>query len=497
MPKLASDFTIGAVERLLFRSLIALALGSTPCFAGLREAPAAQTWLQVRLETHLTSYKSHAGTRFRCVVISPYEVDGRVLIPQGSIIFGTVRRAQSVRLGLLRERAGLDLDFSRYQTPDGAIFPLSAKVASIDNARELVGRNGHIKGVLAATNPEEVLNGIWDKPALGMMYRPLIGLTGVGGEILEKIPMGPIGPGVLFGVRCLLMRFPEPEIHLTPGTDLSLRVDASGTVFQPTAIPTAPDLPEGLAEWLAAQPFTVEKPNGRTAEDVINLAFLGSREEVSESFQASGWYPADATTFNTFSRLYLAYNNKRRYDTAPVSKLLYQGRLPDMVFEKSFDTVSKRHHIRIWNGGVFDGQQVWLAAATHDTGIYFDRRVFHFSHRIDKNLDDERSKVAVDLTYAGCAQPAMYSARFGEASLLSRGSAIETDGEVAVLPLQSCSPANYGDDPGPGLPGNKVTRLIRRVILEARTYVIRENVYYWGFEIVRHSIHPAGDMAVN
>jgi hypothetical protein len=494
---LAIDLQICTVGRLLSRSSVVLALALTPCFAGLRETPAPPPLLQVRLETHLTSYKSHAGTRFQCVVISPYEVNGRVLIPRDSIIYGTVRRAQSVRLGLLRERAGLDLSFLRYRTPDGAIFPLSAKVAAIDNARELVGRDGHIKGVLAATNPEEVLNGIWEKPGLDMMYRPLIGLTGVGGEILERFPMGPIGPGVLFGVRCLLMRFPEPEIHLTPGTDLSLKVDAMGTVFQPTAIPAAPDMPEGLSEWLASQPFTVEKPNGRQAEDVINVAFLGSRDDVSEAFNASGWYPADATTFNTFSRLYLAYNGKRRYDTAPVSKLFYQGRLPDMVFEKSFDTVSKRHHIRIWSAGVFDGQQVWLAAATHDTGIYFDRRSFHFSHRIDKNLDDERSKIAVDLSYAGCAQPPMYAARFGEARLPSHGAPVITDGEVAVLPLQSCKPIDYGDDPGPGLPGNKVTRLIRRVILEARTYVVRENVYYWTFEIVRHSIHPAGDIAVN
>ncbi|HWF47066.1 MAG TPA: LssY C-terminal domain-containing protein [Bryobacteraceae bacterium] len=494
---LASDFTIRAVRRLVFRSSILLALALTPCFAGLHEAIAPPTWLQVRLQTHLTSYKSRAGTRFQCVVISPYEVNGSVLIPQNSIVYGTVRRAQSVRLGILRERAGLDLDFSRYQTPDGATFALSAKLAAIDNARELVGRNGHIKGVLAATNPEEVLNGIWEKPAWNMLYRPLMGLTGVGQEALEKFPIGPVGPGMLFGVRCLLMRFPEPEIHLTPGTDLSLKVDASGTVFQPKAIPPAPDLPTGFAEWLAAQPFTVEKPNGRPAEDVINIVFLGSREDVLDSFNASGWHPADATTFNTFSRLYLAYNSKRTYDTAPVSKLFYKGQLPDMVFEKSFDTVSKRHHIRIWNAGVFEGQQVWLAAATHDTGIYFDHRSFHFSHRIDKNLDDERSKIAVDLTYSGCAQSAMYAARFEKQAPFSRGSPVMTDGEIAVLPLQSCRPADYGDDPGPGLPGNKVTRLIRRVILEARTYVVRENVYYWGFEIIRHSIHPAGDMAMN
>lgn len=496
MPIRASDSPTRAVARLIVRCSLALALAWTPCFAGLSEAPAAQTRLQVRLETHLTSYASRPGTPFQCVVISPYEVNGQVLIPEGSIIYGTVRKARSVRLGLLRERAGLDLTFSRYRTPDGEVFPLSAILASIDNARELVGRNGHIKGILAATNPEEALNGIWEKPALNVLYHPLMGVTGIAGEVLEKMPIGPIVPAISFGVRCFLMRFPEPEIHLTPGTDLSLRVDSTGTVFRPAPIAPAPDAPAGFAEWLADRPFTVDKPNGNPAEDVINVAFLGSREDVFDSFNASGWYPADATSFNTFSRLYIAYNGKHRYNTAPVSKLLYQGRLPDMVFEKSFDTVAKRHHVRIWNAGVFDGQQVWLGAASHDIGVFFDPHVFHFSHRIDKNLDDERSKISVDLTYSGCAQPAMYASRFGGSSLPSRGSAV-TDGEVALLPLQACAPADYGDAPGPRLPGNMVTRLIRRIILETRTYVVRENVYYWVFEIVRHNMHPGADSAIN
>ncbi|MGC2659284.1 MAG: LssY C-terminal domain-containing protein [Bryobacteraceae bacterium] len=494
---LASDLPISVVMRPLLRALVLLAL--TPCcFAGLRDSVVVQPRLQIRLKTHLTSYKSRPGTPFESVVIAPYILGGRILIPEGSIVYGTVRKAQSVRLGLLRERAGLDLAFSRYETPEGKTFGLSAQLASIDNAKEVVGRNGHIKGVLAAASPEEMLNGIWDKPALTVLYRPLMGITGLGGAVLQKIPIGPIGPGVLFGVRCLLMRFPEPEIHLTPGTDLALRVDAAGSEFEPKAITPAPDLPVGFAEWLASRPFTVETPDRRPADDVINIALVGSRDDVLQAFGVSGWYPADATTFNTFSRLCLAYNGKRRYDTAPVSKLLYRGQLPSMVFEKSFDTVSKRHHIRIWNAGVYDGQQVWLGAGTHDSGVYFDRHAFRFSHKIDRDMDVERSKISVDLTYSGCSQPAMYAARVGEHSLLSRTSTALTDGEVAVLPLQSCSvPADDGADPGPALPGNKVTRLIRRVILEARTYVLRENVYYFALEIIRHSIRPAGSIEAN
>ncbi len=59
------------------------------------------------------------------------------------------------------------------------------------------------------------------------------------------------------------------------------------------------------------------------------------------------------------------------YSTAPVSTLLYQDAEPTVVFQKSFNTIAKRHHIRIWRAGDFEGNEVWLGAATHDAGVGF------------------------------------------------------------------------------------------------------------------------------
>ena len=93
--------------------------------------------LEVRLTTHLASY-SPAGSAFRCVVIRHLESNGKIIIPRGSVISGSVKQAKAVGLGIVRERAMMELSFADYRTPDGQTFPLHAKLASIDNSRERV-----------------------------------------------------------------------------------------------------------------------------------------------------------------------------------------------------------------------------------------------------------------------------------------------------------------------------------------------------------------------
>lgn len=460
--------------------LIGLLLATAP--AGFA-ATGGEAQLHIRLQTYLTSYNSHRGTPFHAVVTRPLSDGGQIMIPERSTVYGTVRRAVRVRLGLIHERAALVLNFSEYRTPEGAEFPLEARLLSIDNAREQVTKRGKIKGVLAARTPDEVLDGIWEKPSLNLVSRSLEGVTGAGGMLLDKLPMGPAGPAVLLGLRCLLFRFPEPEIRLPPGTDMILLVDKADTAFAPVPDPPAPAPPAGLAEFLRAQPFRVTKTNGKPVEDLINLAFLGSQEDLENAFRTSGWSSADPTSAKTISRFCLAFNSKRRYARAPVSTLLYQGKAPVLVFEKSLDSVSKRDHVRIWSAGLFHGEPLWLGAATHDIGVRFDRRTFLFTHRVARNIDPERAKVASDLAFAGCSQRAMYERR----DVLARKTSAITDQRIAVLRLQACSPPQYQEaEAVPKLPGDKATRLVRRIILESRNYVLRDNVYYWAYEIMRH-----------
>ena len=72
---------------------------------------------QVRLDTLLTSYGSPAGTEFTATAISPLETEGRLIIPQGSLVHGTVTRASAVGFGLIHERATLELAFHDTNSP--------------------------------------------------------------------------------------------------------------------------------------------------------------------------------------------------------------------------------------------------------------------------------------------------------------------------------------------------------------------------------------------
>ncbi len=447
------------------------------------------TLLKVRLQSHLTSYVSRPGSPFHAVVISDYERDGRVLIPRGSLIYGTVRRVTAVGLGFLHERARLTLNFREYQTPDGQHFPLSARLVSIDNAREKVLPDGQIRGVLAAQNPNGLLNGFWYNPASDFdffLYHSAIGLTGVAHQLLQIFPVGAPGAAALLALRCVVIRFPEPEIHLAPGTDMNLAVMLSSGSVPSFPIPPPTPVPQLLAEQLDALPREITRHNGRPADDIINVVFTGSRQQLMDAFAAVGWSSAEHVSVHSLSHEYLAFSSMRSYETAPVSRLYYRGMLPDLVFQKSLSTVTKRDHIRIWHYGLIDGQDVWLGAATHDSGITFRASGFAFSHKIDGALDLERSIVVDDLSFAGCAAPVSFMEDAAEVPT-NRGGFVTTDGRLAVLSVKGCDRPLPSDDdgPGPGSPGNKLTRVTRRLVLESRNYFVRENAYYWAYELIR------------
>jgi LssY C-terminus len=442
--------------------------------------------LEVRLENYLTSYSSPPGTRFRCVVIRAWEVNGHVVIPKGSAVYGRVRKRNSVGIGIIHERAGLELGFEEYQVPDGERFPLNAMLASIDNAREEVTAKGRIKGVLAANNPGNLLNGFWAKPSANIAFRSLIGLTGAANQVWARYSMGPIGAAGLFAARCAVMTFPEPEIYLPPGTDLKLTIQAPPVVE--SLSPEKPDdelsprISEALTEWLKDKVGEISYQNGLAAPDLFNVALLGSDQVVISAFTASGWARADRRSLWTRSRVYAAFSARRSYATAPVSRLFYRGEEPDLIFEKSLDTVTQRHHVRFWKIGMFAGQEVWLGAATHDTGVTFKVKAMAFTHKIDPEIDGEREKVATDLSFTECADILGFLNGAPESDAY-KDDRVLTDGRIMVMAAQSCmAPAHADVAPGP--PGNRFTRLTRRVILETRNYLVRDNAYYWGYQLL-------------
>ena len=126
------------------------------------------------------------------------------------------------------------------------------------------------------------------------------------------------------------------------------------------------------------------------------------------------------------------------YSSAPVSSLLIAGRPPDLVFQKSLDTFAKRHHLRIWKlTQTYNGQEVWVGAATHDIATMNSRGGSKWSHRIDPHVDRERDWVETDLLFVGTGVAYADVERPAAPKKLANatGDEIVTDGKLTVVQL--------------------------------------------------------------
>ncbi len=442
--------------------------------------------LELRLETPLNSYNTPVKSAFESVLIAPCLIGDRVLLPAGTRVYGTVKHRTQVGIGIRHERAGLELSFDEYQMADGRKFPMTGRLELIENARETVDEHGRLHGVIAANNPQHWLDGLWNRPSATLVQRSLLGLTGMSGRFFNWFEMGPVGGAALIAFRITVFSLPEPEIQLPPGTEMKVLL-TSLPQGSPAVAPAPPaEVPEPLAQWIREQPFAIFRSNGRSSDDKVNLAFTGTREQLIQAFHAAGWTEAAPRTMRSFSRFWRSYASQTGYADAPASRLWYLGAEPDLILQKSFNTVARRHHVRIWQTDSV-GPEVWLGAATHDVAIRFDTGSKNFAHKIDPRIDFERSKITNDLAFAGCAGAAGYVERPQAVRDSSDGKAVVTDGRLAVIPLHDCAvPSTQPETVLTPKPARSIfIRSIRRVVLETREYFFRENPYYWAFWILQ------------
>jgi len=177
-----------------------------------------------------------------------------------------------------------------------------------------------------------------------------------------------------------------------------------------------------------------------------------------------------------------------------MSDLLVEDQKAEMSWQKSFNDVSKRHHIRIWKQpATWNGRQVWIGAATHDIDFAFWRPGKAMAHKIAENVDDERDKVVNDLLFTSCAS-VLDSPERTDVPTFTRnatGDAMRTDTRLAILQVNSCSapPASLQfNNAALPLHGSKLQRFARREILSLRSDVVRENIYWRSYEGVRWMI---------
>lgn len=138
--------------------------------------------------------------------------------------------------------------------------------------------------------------------------------------------------------------------------------------------------------------------------DPIDVALVGTEEQVQRAMPAAGWYPADPITLESSLRIAVGVVFKRPFDHAPVSPLYLFGRKEDLAFEKPVgNNPRERHHVRFWRSTVLDeqGRPLWYGSATFDKRVGLSRDTGQFTHVIDPDVDADRDLLIADLRAAG------------------------------------------------------------------------------------------------
>lgn len=385
--------------------------GVVVCLAASAAVPRAEDpppTLQVRLTSPISSARSRPGDPVSAVSVTSLVVNGRLAATPGCALTGVV--LDSRRPKGLRGVEVLALAFTRLVDRDQTSHPLATRLIAVDNARERVDGEGRIVGGSPVNVLRLVFNGVQ-----------------VARELAAKA-----------------VRWIPSEINYKPGAELILHVTKAPATDAIVCGPLTPELepsPE-LSAFVNALPARSTTLSGRPS-DVTNLVFVGSREDLFAGFAAAGWVPAHAMNPASDLLTFLATFARVAYARAPVSRQLLDGRRSDAVFEKQLNTFGKRHHVRIWRSpDTWNGQPVWVAAATHDTAFVPAKQLKLFTHGIDPYLDDERKKIVNDLAFAGAVESHTLVDRPNAARQVrsSIGQSIHTDGKVAVVVLHAPTP---------------------------------------------------------
>ncbi|EOL50075.1 LssY C-terminal domain-containing protein [Enterococcus caccae] len=138
--------------------------------------------------------------------------------------------------------------------------------------------------------------------------------------------------------------------------------------------------------------------------DPINLAFIGSKEELEQLFINAGWTKAEPLSLHSSFQMIIASVFSKSYPSAPVSSLFLFNKKQDLAFEQEIkNNPRRRHHVRFWetpdNWYLPGGRKAdWLGAATYDKKVGFSVFTGQITHKINSDIDHERDFVLETFT---------------------------------------------------------------------------------------------------
>jgi hypothetical protein len=149
--------------------------------------------------------------------------------------------------------------------------------------------------------------------------------------------------------------------------------------------------------------------------DPLNLALIGTREQLIKVMLAAGWHPSDPITLASSLKIAGATILHRSYEDAPVSNLYLWDHKQDLAFEQPIGSdPRRRHHVRFWESPQLDdsGRPLWVGAATLDTRVGLSHTTGEITHHISPDVDAERDKLLSDLQKAGALASVDWVAEF-------------------------------------------------------------------------------------
>jgi hypothetical protein len=381
---------------------------------GANQPLPAGTKLYLRLETPVSTKASHLRDTVQARIIREVSGPDGVLIPLGARIHGRLEKL--VPSSSPTDRARVLIRFEQVEIPGKQPAKVAGHLTEVENARESVLPDGTIEGVLASELPLTHL-----ETALGKLEKE-------GGD-LTKAKEKALGKS-------------DTSIDFPVGTDLVWELDKplalAGTASPAASRALSAGVAAAVGRLLADAP---QRASGKKQQpgDPLNLVFIGDAEAIRRAFREAGWSEAEKTTGKSIWETVRAVAADQGYGAAPVSQLFLYGRPEDLAFEKMLNTFTKRHHLRLWRSLATtpDGREIWLGAATHDTGL--DVRPGVVSHAIDPDLDAERDKVGADILVTGRvnAQQLVSRPEPLREGLTATGASWRTDGRLLATELKS------------------------------------------------------------
>jgi len=189
--------------------------------------------------------------------------------------------------------------------------------------------------------------------------------------------------------------------------------------------------------------------------DPVNLALIGTRQQLDSAFAAAGWTVADRLGLASSWRMVRAFVFNSPYPTAPFSTLYLFGRGQDIGFQKAIDnSPRKRHHVRFWAFELARAQAtvgtasfwrnadrppdqsrvIWIGAGTRDTGFSLTRLTFQMTHATDSDTNRERDYIIGELNEHDVIGD-VFSYPAADHAAAERVNRYITDGQVAVANL--------------------------------------------------------------